>query len=98
MCRPQGVALSVFVPPRISGDDFHDQMRQGLEQLDVRVGLEAIRVALFGPLGRSLQSFQLLHDAIVEQQGPAVAFDQSATSPSMSSSSAAGRSSLASMA
>ena len=35
MFWPQGVALSVFVPPRINGDDFEDQMRKGLEQFDV---------------------------------------------------------------
>src|SRR3546814_11151318 len=88
---PKRVALAIFIPTGITGHHFQHQVAQGIDQLDVGIGLKALWVILLGTSGGNIELLQLFRDAIMKQQCPSMPLHQSATSPSISSCSTPAR-------
>ena len=83
-CGTHGVALAVFLPVWIAGHSLEDQPRQGIEQPHVGIGIKTVRVLLLGALRGSMEFLQLRRYTRMKEQGPPVALNHSATSPSIS--------------
>src|SRR3546814_13947127 len=65
---PKRVALAIFIPTGITGHHFQHQVAQGIDQLDVGIGLKALWVILLGTSGGNIELLQLFRDRSEERR------------------------------